>query len=431
MQTLGFSLILKGNSYYKKFKNYSIFSLKKTLDKLDKKKISLIFLISTEKKFEKNIEKLFNNCFYNHNFKIIFDYYLDKYPVEKINYKLISKIQMQHLIKAKEDKFDYISFLYADIIYSNNAFFYSLNLLNINRKISAVCSFALSLNYNSSFKIFYEKLINNEDYLKFFINNANNLISNFHKKFFYEKNILSNSNFIFTLKKNGILIKSKHYHPIIIRTSKIININFATLDSEITKIFKNPDEIYVEKDMKKISLFSFDSIHIPRNRIIKNNNLRKVNKLFYKKISLINLQSNIAGNNFFLKNYIGFTFTKYIKIESLNNFFNYFIKNSNHKLKKNIEENFKNLLLELNLIIRYKILKFLIKNILFYKIICKNKILLNLLHTIFKIGLINNSNINNNKNLEILNIFYIIFSVLSFTKKVVALFLFFTYKRKL
>jgi hypothetical protein len=174
------------------------------------------------------------------------------------------------------------------------------------------------------------------------------------------------------LKKNGILIKSKHYHPIIIRTSKIININFATLDSEITKIFKNPDEIYVEKDMKKISLFSFDSIHIPRNRIIKNNNLRKVNKLFYKKISLINLQSNIAGNNFFLKNYIGFTFTKYIKIESLNNFFNYFIKNSNHKLKKNIEENFKNLLLELNLIIRYKILKFLIKNILFYKIICNN-----------------------------------------------------------
>jgi hypothetical protein len=38
MQILGFSLILKGNSNYKKFKTYSIFSKKKTLDKINKKK---------------------------------------------------------------------------------------------------------------------------------------------------------------------------------------------------------------------------------------------------------------------------------------------------------------------------------------------------------------------------------------------------------
>jgi hypothetical protein len=213
--------------------------------------------------------------------------------------------------------------------------------------------------------------------------------------------------------------------------SKIINISFTTLDSDISKIFKNPNEIYVEKDMKKISLFSFDSKHIARNRIIKNNNLRKFNKLFYKKISLINIQTSVTDNNFFVKNYIGFTFTKYIKIESLNNFFNYFIKNSNDKLKKNIEENFKNLLLELNIISRYKIAIFLIRNTLYYKIIYTNKILLNLLHTIFKIGLINNSNINNNKNIEILNILYIIFSILSFNRKVIAILLILTYKKRL
>jgi hypothetical protein len=372
---------------------------------------------------------LFDNYFYNYNYNIIFDYYLDKYPVKKINYKLISTIQIQHLIKAQDNKFEYITFLYADIIYSSKAFFYSLNLLNINKKISAICSFALSLNDNDNLRIFYKKLINNKDYLKFFINNANNLISNFHKKFVYGKNILINSSLIFNLKKSAILIKSNHYQPIIIRTSKIININFSTLDSEISKIFKNPNEVYVEKDMKKISLFSFDSEHKARNRIIKNNNLQKFNKSFYKKISLINIQGNVTDNNFFLKNFIGFTFTKYIKIESLNNFFNYFIKNSNDKLKKNIKENFKNILLELNIISRHEIVIFLIKNTLYYKIIYKNKILLNLLNTIFKIGLINNSNINNNKNIEILKILYIVFSILSFNKKVIAIFQILTYRK--
>ena len=82
------------------------------------------------------------------------------------------------------------------------------------------------------------------------------MISNFHKKFEYGKSVNFKSNFLYVSKKNGILVKSQHMHPIMINLNKInSNTRIMSLDENIYELFNNVDEIYIEKNLRNISIF--------------------------------------------------------------------------------------------------------------------------------------------------------------------------------
>ena len=426
MNYFGLSLILKGGNYFKKFKKFSILNLERSLGNIYTKKKTFVFFISTERNLEKKIKYLFKKYFNKYNYKIVFDYDLEEYSSKDISYKIISKIQKKHLFIIKNNKFDYIVFLYSDIIYSKNTFYNSLKILNNKKDISAVCSFGIALNDCNTFQVFYKKLHNNKNYLEFFLKKANNLISNFHKQFFYGNNIIYNSNCIFFLKKNCFFIKSYHYHPILIKVNKIINSEFKTLDSDITKFFNNANEIYVEKEMKKICIFSFDSPKLSRNKILLNTNFIVNNKLLFKRLSLINFYINLGKGNFYLKNYIGFSLNKYIKIQSLNNFVNYFIKFKSKDLKNKLIENLYNFFIKQKIKNPYSIFIFLIKIFINSQVIFKRSILKNYLEKLLNVGIINKDIYSH---YYILYIYAIFFNIINLRKKIKLLFRLLVYKK--
>ena len=386
MKKISLSLVLIKENYFKKFENYTILNLKKNLDQIKKGDLCLTFLICTEKSYYLRIENLFTKYFYNFNYQIIFD--SKKINSDEITYKFITEIQKKHIIISKEKKFDFIIFIYSDLLYSINTLKNSIKILISKKKFSAISSFGLSLNDNKFFKIFFLKLINNKNYLNYLINESKNLISNFHKTFHYKENFFSNSNFIYILKKNGIFIKSKHYHPIVIRVSRIKNTNFETLDSQTSKMFKKQSEIYVESNMKKISIFSFDSKHLSRNKFNFNNIVKKKNQTLYKKLSLLNIRYNINPDFFFLNNYLSFSFSKYLKVKSLNNFINYFFKLSNLEIKEKIIKNENEISFFLKEIKNIKVL-LLLKYLIKTKIQGNSKLLRYIFSRFISVGLIN------------------------------------------
>jgi hypothetical protein len=316
---LSFSIILVSKIYLNKFQKYSIHSIKKNIEKFNNENIIITFFISTEEKFKKNINSLIKKEFKALNYNLVFDYDLKKIPYDKITYQNIGNIQSSHLLKSKEIKSKYMIFLYSDIIYSNNAFLYSLKILESNRKIYAVGSFALALNLNKKFKFFFKKLLNNQNYLNFFFKNFYNLTSNFHKKFIYNNNLNIRSNFICFKKKEGLLIKSQHYHPVIIRINKITNNKILTLDSSFYEFFTSSDHIYIEKNLHNLSIFSFDSINSARNNTYKINKNTFAEKKDIKKFNFLDLYLNVVKNKknyqFFLNNYVYLSFSKNLKIK--------------------------------------------------------------------------------------------------------------------
>jgi|688.fasta_scaffold190147_2 hypothetical protein len=344
MVSIDFSLVLIGKTYIKKFQDYSIYSLKKNIDKINSKDLSLTFFISTQKHFKKKIDSIFKKHFKNFTNNLIYDYCLEKKKHNKITYHDISKIQRNHLIESESKKSKFLIFLYSDIIYSNNAFFESLKILKNNNKLSAVGSFGLAFNINKNFKIFFQKLLNDKDYLRYFFKNFNSLITNFHKKFLYGNSFNLKSNLVIVKKKNGIIIKSLHYHPIIIRLDRVINNKISTLDSSLKKIFNSIDEIYIEKNMHKISIFSFDGMKSLRNNRVYANKI----KTTYKKKDLKNfffielyLRLNKNYYEYYKNNYIFLSFSKNLKINAFNKFIFFILESRIDMVKKIVSEKYK------------------------------------------------------------------------------------------
>jgi hypothetical protein len=347
MISISFSLVLVGETYIKKFQDYSIYSLKKNIDKINRKNLSLTFFISTQKHSKKKIDSIFKKHFKNFTNNLIYDYCLEKKTHNKISYHDISKIQRNHLIESGSKKSKFLIFLYSDIIYSNNAFFESLKILKDNNKLSAVGSFGLAFNINKSFKIFFQKLLNDKDYLKYFFKNFNSLITNFHKRFLYGNSFNLKSNLIIVKKKNGIIIKSLHYHPIIIRIDRVINNKISTLDSSLKNIFNSIDEVYIEKNMRKISIFSFDRMNSLRNNLMYANKIKFANKKKdLKKFFFIELYLRLNKNyyKYYKNNYIFLSFSKNLKINAFNKFIFFILESRIDIIKKIISEKYKPML---------------------------------------------------------------------------------------
>jgi hypothetical protein len=394
MKHLSFSIVLYGESYLNKFEKYSLYTLKKNIDKINNDNLFLTFLVSTNKKLKKKIQLLIKKFFKNFKHNILYDHDLEKIQNKKILYQDIGEIQNNHLIKSKNIKSKYLIFIYSDIIYSNNTFFHSLKILENNNKISAVGSFALALNINKKFKNFFKKLLSNKNYLEYFIKNLDDLVSNFHKKFFLVNTINTRSNLIILKKKSGLVIKSKHYHPIIIKLNRIKNNKIFTLDSSFYNFFSSTNEIYIEKNMHLISIFSFDNVNSIRNKIFFFNHQQFKNKNELKKIYLIDLYYNLIGNikifNFFLDNYIFLNISKNLKIISLNKFINYVLKKKINEMKNSLDYKgyiFKNYINKISLrdFFIYYFINFIKNNFL-----AGNQLLLKKLNYFFKYGKINN-----------------------------------------
>lgn len=347
MISISFSLVLVGETYIKKFQDYSIYSLKKNIDKINRKDLSLTFFISTQKHSKKKIDSIFKKHFKNFTNNLIYDYCLEKKTHNKISYHDISEIQHNHLVESGSKKSKFLIFLYSDLIYSNNTFFESLKILNDNNKLSAVGSFGLAFNINKSFKIFFQKLLNDKDYLKYFFKNFNSLITNFHKRFLYGNSFNLKSNLIIVKKKNGIIIKSLHYHPIIIRIDRVINNEISTLDSSLKNIFNSIDEVYIEKNMHKISIFSFDRMNSLRNNLTYANKIKFANKKKdLKRFFFIELYLRLNKNyyKYYKNNYIFLSFSKNLKINAFNKFIFFILESRIDIIKKIISEKYKPML---------------------------------------------------------------------------------------
>jgi hypothetical protein len=420
MMHLSLSIILVGKIYLNKFQKYSIYSIKKNIEKINNQNITITFFISTEEKFKKNINFLIKKEFKEFNYNLVFDYDLKKIPYDKITYQNIGNIQSSHLIKSKEIKSKYMIFLYSDIIYSNNAFLYSLKILKSNRKIYAVGSFALALNLNKKFKFFFEKLLNNQNYLNFFFKNFFNLTSNFHKKFIYNNNLNIRSNFICFKKKEGLLVKSQHYHPVIIQINKITNNKILTLDSSFYEFFTSSNHIYIEKNLRNLSIFSFDSINSARNNTYNINKNIFVEKKDIKKFNFLDLYLNVVKNKknyqFFLNNYVYLSFSKNLKINSLNNFINFILQKKIIKIRYIIANKYHSTLNQIYKINKKEFFLFFLKNYLSYNNFANNIYTRNIINFITKIGVINplKAKIKN----DLFNFYFLLIMTYSFFNKI-------------
>lgn len=71
-------------------------------------------------------------------------------------------------------------------------------------------------------------------------------------------------NLFYLIKNKNLYIKTFHYHPIVVTPNKMfkiikVNKNIHTLDNQFMDKFFFFNEIYIEQDLSKISLFSFDT----------------------------------------------------------------------------------------------------------------------------------------------------------------------------
>lgn len=370
MYKFGFSLILYNKVHINKFKNYSlktiIANLKSTLKKNDK----IIFYLSTSRKDLEIILSIFKKNLNAFNWHIEYDFRAEELLNKDFSYVRLGRIQAYHAKEIINKKTKYLCFLYSDILYTNSVFRECINIL---KRKSAVGSFAISLNINKNFKIFYKKILKN-NHLSFFLKNNNFLISNFHKKNIYNSNNYSEkNNLIIFLNKNLLLLKSLHFHPILIRTDKIKNINISSLDTSFYNLFSSNKEIYIEKKMKKFSIFSCDDNKLKRNQKNQKNYFQDSN--LSNELLLLNLYNSIknekSNSNIFFENYQSFSNNNENLIFQTNKNLNYLLS------KKNIKMKVKKIIIDKNKLIFDKL------NITALLLIIKNYIIFNIYNNFF------------------------------------------------
>ena len=266
-ERISLSLIVFNQEYIDNFFEFSFNSIINNFEKFNN--VEILLLISTENRYQKLFEEKFK-ILKNNSFKIIFDNRILKDNQYKFNYSILTKIQADHLLIAKQENSNFIYFAYADMIYNNNCFLNSFNALKNNKK-SICLTFALLLKNNELFYPFYEKLINQKDYINFLLKNPN-IVDKFHQSFSLE-NINTNKSFIYEIHNDNLSIKALHTHPICIKLQNIKketivhlqNKNIISLDNGfLDSLDVNNEEIYVEEDFNKASVFSVDNNKIGR-----------------------------------------------------------------------------------------------------------------------------------------------------------------------
>lgn len=249
-----FSLVLYGDSYIEKFFNVAVKTIINDLFNL-KKNFEIKFIISTTNNNKKTIKKKLNKII---KVDIIF------FKINKIHdkYKVATEAQLSHinhLVKNRKNKNNYLIFLYSDMLFSKNAFSNCIKIFK-KKNIKVICSFGLLLNSKKKiFKKFLKLLIKEKkSHLKLLIRNKD-IIHDYHQQFL-NNNINLSRTFLYDIINNSIYIKSFHYHPIIIKIDKI-NYNFKnvkTLDNYFLEDNYKKKNIFVENNLNNISIFSFD-----------------------------------------------------------------------------------------------------------------------------------------------------------------------------
>ena len=327
---LALSVVLYGEKYINKFFNFSFKTIIQNLNNLNKE-FRIKFIISTD---EKSIKKIKNKILSKINVDTEFLVIKNK----GAKYHSVTQEQLHHLKLAKDQNIKYLFFLYADIIFSKYSFKNSIKYLTQNRKLKVISTFALLLNQkNIEFKkFFYYLLKKKEDHLKLLINNKN-IIDKFHQSF--EKNTLNfNKSFFYLIKNKNLYLKTFHYHPIVVTPNKInainiLNLKIHTLDNQFMDKIFSINEIYVEQNLKKISLFSFDS----KSRFnVKKYLTFKFNNEFFEKVddillSLSAYEKSELENKLFMNNTISYINDVNSPISIKNDFFDKekFLKNKN------------------------------------------------------------------------------------------------------
>lgn len=248
-----FSLVLYGQSYIDVFKKYSYPTIKSSLslikEELYEKKLYLSCYESEKKQLLEFID-----CFDSVEIFIIDN------QNHKDNYSILSFHQQKHNVKAKNSNNDYLFFLYADFVLTKNVVLNSVN--KIDKRI-AVFTFALLLNSNKDkFENFIKDVEDDLDPTSKV--NQYDLIDNYHKSFRMDAFNISKS-FVYCNKGNDIYLKAFHMHPVIINLKKIdiknLKNSFYTLDNGfLRQLNLKKEDIYVEEDLNKICIFSFDTV---------------------------------------------------------------------------------------------------------------------------------------------------------------------------
>jgi hypothetical protein len=261
---IGISLVLYNNDYIIEFAKYSLKTILENIKKQEKY-CEFIFLVATKKE---NIKKI-KNIFLNQNLEIKFN------VIEKANikYDIVTKNQIYHLQLAKKYNYNFLLYTYADMLFSKNSFLSALKAFN-NKKIDIVGTFAMLLNSsNKKFKKFFYLIKNKEiTHLKFLVKNKD-IIDQYHQLFEYQ-NIKPGKSFIYAIENNNLFIKTFHYHPLIIKLknihTKILKHEFITIDNFFLQNF-DKKKIYIENDLSKISIFSYDKTTRTKEKSIRLN----------------------------------------------------------------------------------------------------------------------------------------------------------------
>lgn len=303
---LALSLVLYGEEYINKFFNYSFKTILKNINKLNRK-FNIKFIISTD---HRSLEKIKKNILSEINTADI-EFLLIKKKGNK--YFSVTQEQLYHLKLAQDHEIKYLFFLYADIIFSQFTFKNSIKYLIQNRNIKVVSTFALLLKErNANFKkFFYYLLKKKKDHLKLLTNNKN-IIDKYHQSF--EKNTLNfNKSFFYLIKNKNLYIKTFHFHPIVVTPNKMfkiikVNKNIHTLDNQFMDKFFFFNEIYIEQDLSKISLFSFDTkSRFKRISAIKTNLCdEEFKKIDYILLSISSYEKSKLENKLFMNNTLAY-----------------------------------------------------------------------------------------------------------------------------
>ena len=320
---LVFSLVLYGKDYIDTFKKYTFKTLKDSFSLIDKNQYQTILFLSCyekEKNYILNNINLFDEI-------VIFDLKTIK---EDNRYSILSTHQRLHNIKAKTSKYDYMFFLYADFLLTKNVIKNSLEKID---HYKSIFTFALLLNSNNQkFDVFINSLRENENFIEKLI--EYDLIDDYHKSF--EINAFNiNKSFIYNISEKSIYLKAFHMHPVVINLNKIdlkyLNLHFYTLDNGFLNRLKlAKDDIYVEEDLNKICIFSYD--HISRLKRMESELVLDKNSFEYIERGFFYLNYNL-NSNIECWLFDNFTLTNIIQNKS-NNRLNKLYKSKNKNKKK-------------------------------------------------------------------------------------------------
>ena len=336
------SLILFNIKYINIFFKYTLKSIINSINYLNNNNnnYDFILFITTSEKDSVLIKKNFSEI-NKLNFKIFYEIKDENNFINK--YKTLTQFQLDHFQLAKNKKYDFFLFLYADLIISKNSLFNSLNLLKYKNK-SVILTFALELLVKKKFNEFFLFFIKNNLKKVFASIYDNKLITTFHRSFELN-NYAPRKSFYYFFNKDFLLLKTLHYHPFIFNLRKIkntiIDVNkFVSIDNGFLSYLNiKYNNICVENNLKKLLLFSVTA----KSRI---NSLSSLNTIF-KKIKLLELfsffysieKSASIEKKLFVKKTLFFNNTNKNFISSK---FDSFTKNIIN-FEKNLDKNSKNL----------------------------------------------------------------------------------------